>query len=97
MKKMITQSVTKVFEGVDNTVSHVEKEVESLIQPVRKTAFSRFPILFTLLVTFGVATTFFGFERIITEITYINDRPFLVLSIGIGVLTVTGTLYKKLG
>jgi hypothetical protein len=97
MKKKISKSVVGVLDGVEKTVTRVEKEVESIIQPIQKTAFSRFPILFTLLVTFGVAITFFGFERIIMEFTYIHERPFLMLSIGVGVLTVTGTLYKKLG
>jgi len=97
MKKKITQSVSRVLSSVDDTVSHVEQEVGSFIEPMQKTVFSRFPTVFTLLVTFGVAATFFGFERIIVEFAYINDRPLLMLSIGIGVLTLTGTLYKKLG
>ena len=56
-----------------------------------------FPILLTLLVTFGVATTFLGFERLVTDIAFINERPFLMLIVGLGILTITGTLYKKLG
>ncbi|MFT7507274.1 MAG: hypothetical protein ACI92I_000417 [Acidimicrobiales bacterium] len=97
MTKKIIESAVVILKGVDRTVGRVEKEVEAVIQPVQKTAFARFPVPFTLLVTFGVAATFFGFEKVLTEVAYINDRPFLMLSIGVGVLTITGTLYKKLG
>lgn len=96
-RNAITNSVSKVLDGMENTVGKVEKGVESIMQPVQKTVFSRFPVLFTLLVTFGVATTLLGFERVITDISFINDRPLLMLSIGLGILTITGTLYKKLG
>jgi len=97
MKKIIPTSVTGVIDGVDKTVARVEKEMDAVIQPLQKTVFTRFPTLFTLLVTFGVAITYFGFERIVADFAFINERPILMLSIGIGVLTLTGTLYKKLG
>jgi len=97
MKKKITQSVSRVLSSVDDTVSHVEQEVGSFIEPMQKTVFTRFPILFTLLVTFGVVITLLALERIVVEFTYIYERPFLMLGIGLGLLTLTGTLYKKLG
>ena len=97
MKNTVSDQVTRVLNGVEGTVGKVEKEMGNFMQPVQKTVFSRFPILFTLLVTFGVAITFLGFERIVTDISFINERPFLMLSIGLGILAATGTLYKKLG
>lgn len=97
MQKRILDSVTEAMNTVDSSFERMEKSVGSIISPVQKTVFARFPILFTLLVTFGVAITFFGFERMVAEIAYLNDRPFLMLSTGLGILTLTGTLYKKLG
>ena len=97
MKNKVSNSVVKVLDGVEETVGKVEKEIGNIIQPVQKTVFSRFPILFTLLVTFGVVTTFLGFERLVMDIAFINARPFLMLIVGLGILTITGTLYKKLG
>jgi hypothetical protein len=93
----VKNSVTKVLDGMEGTVGKVEKEMETLMQPVQNTVFSRFPILFTLLVTFGVSTTFLALERIVTSFTYLNEHPFVMLSIGLVVLALTGTLYKKLG
>ncbi len=89
--------IDEVLDTVEGTLNTVEEEVETVIEPVRRSILKRFPHLFILLVTFGVAMTFFGFERIIAEITFINDKPFLVLGIGVVTLAVTGTLYKKLG
>jgi len=97
MKKNITKSVVGAVKEVDKTVSQVERGMESVIEPMQKTVFTRFPILFTLLVTFGVVITLLALERIVVEFTYIYERPFLMLSIGLGLLTLTGTLYKKLG
>ncbi len=93
----IKHSVNKALHGAQNTAGKVEKDIEHLIQPVQQSVFTRFPILFTLLVTFGVSTTFLAIEKIVLSIPYLNSHPFVMLVIGLGVLIVTGTLYKKLG
>ncbi len=90
-------SLVQVVDELQSQVHAVFSESERAISPVRRTVFQRFPIVFTLLVTFGVAATFFAFERILADLTYLHDRPWLILGIGIGVLVATGTLYKKLG
>lgn len=89
--------------NIDQTLTHIEQmmstltsSVENLAQPIRQTTLKRIPILFTLLVTFGVTSVFFGFERLLSEITFLNDNPILMLIVGIGVLIATGKLYKKL-
>lgn len=89
--------IDKVLDTVEETVNGVEKEVGTLMEPVSRSVFSRFPTLFLLLVTFGVVAVTYGFERIITNIKYLNDRPALILLIGVFVLVGTGKLYKKLG
>ena len=100
MKKNMTQNKTSIIntvEKVDTTVEHVVQDTDRMMDPIRKSVFKRFPISFTLLVTFGVTATLFGFERIISEIAWLNERPLLILISGILVLVLTGTLYKKLG
>lgn len=89
--------VNEVAEVVDKTVSAVMHETERTILPVRQSVLRRFPTLFLLLVTFGLTATFYGFERLILEWTYVYERPWLILLIGISILIATGTLYKKLG
>ncbi len=97
MKKDITSSVTKVVEVAEGGIKSIEKTVDSVASPVRESLIKRFPILFTLIVTFGVAMTFLGFEQVMLKITLFQENPFSMLGIGVIILVLTGTLYKKLG
>ncbi len=93
MEKEITDSVTKIVDAAEDGV----KAVESATAPARRSFIKKFPILFALLVTFGVAATILGFEQIVLRIPVFYDHPSLMLGLGIGILVLTGTLYKKLG
>lgn len=92
----LVKDILHTVDSFDQTVSTVVKKTESYVNPVRKNAVHRFPTVFILLTTFGVVTTLYGFERLLMQITYLNDRPLLILLVGIAVLSGTGTLYKKL-
>jgi hypothetical protein len=85
--------IEKVTEKIDKAV----ESTESIIRPIRESFFKRFPALFMLLVTVGGSATFFGIERIISEIPWLNERPVLIFVSGIVILIITGRLYKKLG
>lgn len=92
MKDIYTKIDTIARQG-----EHVMTQTESIISPVRASLFRRFPILATLLVTFGIVATFFGMERMIAEIAWLNDRPFIIFFAGISALVISGKLYQKLG
>jgi hypothetical protein len=81
------------IEGVDTVIAQTEKRIE----PLRRSVFRRFPMIFTLLVTFGVGATFFAIERILALIPLFNNHPWYTLGLGLGVLLVTGKAYAKLG
>lgn len=61
----------------------------------RKAVFGRFPLLFTLLGSFGLVATFYGFEGVMDQLG-LSETPIILLFIGILILSLTGTLYKKL-
>jgi len=63
---------------------------------VRESAFTKFPLVFVLLSSFGLVATFYGFEKVIDQIPFLTNNPFLILITGIAVLLFTGALYKKL-
>jgi hypothetical protein len=71
------------------------KKVATKIKKTRRSAFERFPLAFTLLGTFGVVATFYGFEGIIDS-TFLNEHPFVLLCVGLLTLVATGSLYRKL-
>ncbi len=100
-KKTILSDTAKVVgnmsEPLATAVDQTEKKIEEVVAPVRKHVLKRFPILFLLLVTVGVTATMSGMERSLLQISFYQDNPAIVLIIGLGLLVLTGTLYKKLG
>jgi uncharacterized integral membrane protein len=99
-KSQILQSSKRLTETalttVDGVVTKATTEVDTYISPIRTSVLKRFPILFSLLTTLGVATTFLGFEKIVSTIPFLDQNPFVMLILGISILAATGTLYKKL-
>lgn len=95
--KQPNDEISQLLKGVDQSLETTYKNTSQLLDPLRRSAFRRFPTLFILLTTFGVATTFYAFERLIAKWTYVFDRPWLILLIGVAALVLTGKLYKKLG
>ena len=69
----------------------------AFLQKEREVAFKRFPFLFTLLGSFGLVATFYGFEGLIDQVPFFNNNPVLILITGLIILLLTGGLYKKLG
>ena len=59
--------------------------------------FMRYPLTFALLIFFGVLMVTEGLKEILKEITFFQDKPFTMMVIGLLILAITGTLYKKLG
>ncbi len=77
-------------------ISEKEKVVAQKISAKKQTVFHRFPLLFTLLGTFGLVSVFYGVEGIIDRIDVFADNPVILLIFGLGLLVFTGNLYKKL-
>lgn len=90
--KHIYSEIHNATKVIGDTVSATGKVME----PVRESFFKRFPTLSILLATFGVSATVYGIERIIADITWLNERPYAIFLLGISILVVTGRLYKKL-
>lgn len=68
-----------------------DKIIEKRIQAER-----RFPLIVTLAATFGFVCVLYGFEKMIDNIQFFVDHPSTLFVLGLIILTVTGTLYKKL-
>jgi len=93
-----------------NSIQEHKKQIEAEIRKLearggslggqakrlRDSAFSRFPVLIVFLSTFGLVSTFYGFEKVIDQIPFFVENPLMVLATGILILAFTGTLFKKL-
>lgn len=88
-QKAKVEAEIKKLEGMGGAVT-------GKLSNIRDSAFARFPMVFVLLSSFGLVSTFYGFEKIIDEIPYFAENPQMILIMGVTVLVGTGALYKKL-
>lgn len=78
-------------------IKQIETRVAAKIKHEQEAVFNRFPLLFTMLGTFGVVATFYGFEGLIDRFDVLANNPYILLGVGLAILIITGSLYKKLG
>ena len=100
MKKVIDEIndvSNTALDEIEQIVTSTEGKFEQVVQPIRDNILKRFPILFTLAVTFGLTWTLVGMEQIILKYEILQNNPTTILFLGIAILVATGTLYKKLG
>lgn len=96
MKQKIEQTVSQALGTVDTTVASTAHQLNRLVDPARSTFAKRYPTAFSLLATLGVVMTFLGVEQLLLASSLLERYPILILACGIGILALTGTLYKKL-
>jgi len=80
-------------------LEHLERsarEMDEYMRARHRTVFGRYPLLFSLLGSFGVAAIIYGFEELLDQVPLFHDVPVIPLVIGIGILIVTGSLYKRI-
>jgi hypothetical protein len=86
-------NTTKTTTGA---IRKTEQKIVTSVERRRQAVFERFPLLFTLLGSFGLVATFYGFEGLIDRFDLLANNPLLILITGLLVLAGTGSLYKKL-
>ena len=72
------------------------QQMNNLANSRGKIIFNRYPITFALLVLFSFVTISEASKEILKSTGIFNNNPWLTLFIGIVVLILTGTVYKKL-
>jgi len=97
ISEQLIKSAGGAADEFQSVVSETERSIDSKIAPVRKSLLKRFPTLFLLLVTFGATAVFFSIETIMKQSAWWSGHPWVTLAIGIGILVLTGRLYRKLG
>ena len=61
-----------------------------------KSVFGKYPMTFSFLVLVAVIFVLHGFDELIKETPFLNTHPSVLLLIGLIILVLTGTLYKRL-
>lgn len=91
----IQQQKEKVREEIKKLES-MGSTFSDKLRSTRDSAFTRFPLAFVFLSTFGLVATFYGFEKVIDRIPFFVENPQMILITGATILLLTGALYKKL-
>ena len=88
-----TQKNPDVLEEFEQEV----REIHSQIEKENEKVFAKYPLLFSLLVTFGAVAVVHGFEGVADSIPFIGEHPLILFLVGLALLLFTGRLYKSLG
>lgn len=96
VERVTKQTTVQVLDTTDKVSGQMNRTFNQYVEPVRTSVLKRYPVLFSLLVAFGIATTYYAFEKILSQFEILNRYPWLILLLGISVLAFTGRLYKKL-
>lgn len=71
-------------------------DVDSYMGRRSRSVFEKYPLLFSLLGTFGIVCVLYGFDAILDEYPLMKEQPLIPLVAGVLILVVTGSLYKRL-
>ncbi len=85
----MTKSILPFTDIDDKIIDKATKSRESIAE--------RYPLTFALIGTFGLVSTFYGFEKIIDSIDTFANNPWILLVFGLITLSVTGLALRKLG
>lgn len=72
------------------------KVAHEVFEKQSKPAFRRYPFLFGSLAALGALFVMYGFERFADKIALFSENPGGIFVIGVLMLLMTGTLYKKI-
>ena len=87
--KKINIDILKHLEDLTN-------EINKLTTPHAKNIFHRYPITFGLLILIGVITLNEGLKGILRDLNLLDINPWYLIIVGLAILTITGTIYRKL-
>ena len=76
--------------------TEVEQKAVEKAKEKRESLATRFPLIFASLITFGLVSTYYGFEKLIDRVEFFTNNPWILLATGISTLVATGAVYRKL-
>jgi hypothetical protein len=85
----MTKSILPFTDIDDKIIEKTTRRRESIAE--------NYPLTFALVGTFGLISTFYGFEKLIDKVSLFADQPWILLIIGLATLSATGLALRKLG
>jgi hypothetical protein len=88
-EKKISIDILKHLEDLSNNVNKI-------MATRARAVFGRYPVTFALLILIGVIAVHEGLKGLMKDLGLLEINPWYLVIFGLVVLTITGTLYKKL-
>ena len=88
-KERISLDILKHIEDLSN-------QINMKMALRARTGFQRYPVTFGLLILIGVIALHEGLKGVIKELGILDFNPWYLIIFGLAILTITGSLYKKL-
>ena len=88
-EKEINLDILKHLENLSN-------QINGKMAPKTKTVFRRYPVTLGLLILIGAITLNEGLKGLLRKFGIFEIDPLYLTLFGLAILTITGTLYKKL-
>lgn len=93
MKETDFKDQIDVLRHIENIALNIDKGMATRSRSI----LHRYPLTFIFLTLFGVVAVSEGVKGILEEIPLFNNHPFYTFYVGVFILVLTGSLYKKLG
>jgi hypothetical protein len=77
-------------------LENLSNDVNKTIAPKTKSVFRRYPVTFGLLILFGGIILHEGLKGLLKKFGLLEISPIYLVIVGLVILAITGTLYKKL-
>jgi hypothetical protein len=81
-----------VLEHIEN----LSNQVNTIMASRTENVFRRYPVTFGLLIVFGAIAVHEGLKGLMENYGLLDISPWYLIIAGLVILTITGTLYKKL-
>lgn len=95
MKPKNAEDLAKLKESLTQDEFNLVKDLLSDQDSEWQKRLNSIPLFAPLLASFGLVSTFYGFEKILDK-TILVQQPVLLLAVGIFALLLTGAFYRKL-
>ena len=77
-------------------IENLSNQVNKIMASRTKNVFRRYPVTFGLAIVFGAVAVHEGLKGLMAEYGLLDISPWYLVVAGLVILTITGTLYKKL-
>lgn len=93
---MIEKDETKINLDILSHLEGLSSQINDAMAPRAQGIFRKYPITFGLLILLGFTALHEGIKGILKDFSLFENHPWYLIIVGLLVLIITGTIYKKL-